>query len=374
VAFISLGLPDAVLGVAWKLMREGFGRPLESLGWILLGGTSAYLASSFLAGQLMRWLGVGRLLAVSCGLVTVSLAGFAAAPGWAWLIPLAFIGGLGAGAIDSGLNAFAATHFSARVMNWLHACWGIGATSGPLLMTAVLTFNGQWRVGYAILACIVGVLTVLFVLTERQWSQDPSASAAATVPAVNMWAALRVPTVWLQVAVFFVYCGIESSAGQLLFTLMTEGRGMSIGAAGMTVAGYWAALTVGRFAFGQVAASVSAQTVLLVGTVGATLAAGLIWWHPAEWVGVVGAAGLGFGLAPIFPTYMSITPRRVGAAVAAHAVGFQVAAASVGIMVFPWCVTLLVRRWGLEMVSVYLVLASVVMLGLHLLAGRAARR
>lgn len=378
VAFVSLGLPDAVLGVAWKAMREGFGQPLERLGWIMLAGTSAYLTSSFLAGQLMRWMGVGRLLAVSCGLVTVSLGGMAVAPGWGWLMPLAFVGGLGAGAIDSGLNAFAATHFSARVMNWLHACWGIGATTGPVLMTAALTLSGQWRVGYAVLAGIVGVLTVLFVLTERRWSDHAGSASTSTVPRVSMWAAMRVPRVWLQVGVFFVYCGIESSAGLLLFTLLTESRGMSLGAAGMTVAGYWAALTVGRVVFGQVAAAVGTRRVLLVGTVGAVLAAGLIWWQPAgwigPWVGMVGAVGLGFGLAPIFPTYMSITPARVGEAVSAHAVGFQVAAASLGIMVFPWCVTLLVRQWGLEMVGVYLLLATTALLGLHLAGEMGGRR
>lgn len=374
VAFISLGLPDAVLGVAWKAMREGFGQPLERLGWIMLSGTSAYLTSSFLAGQLMRWVGVGRLLAASCGLVTVSLGGMALAPGWGWLMPLAFVGGLGAGAIDSGLNAFAASHFSARVMNWLHACWGIGATTGPVLMTGALALSGQWRVGYAILAGIVGVLTVLFVLTERRWNDRAGGEAGSTAPRVSMGAAMRVPRVWLQVAVFFVYCGIESSAGLLLFTLFTESRGMSLGAAGMTVAGYWAALTVGRVVFGQVAAAVGTRVVLLVGTVGAVLAAGLIWWQPAEWVGVIGAVGLGFGLAPIFPTYMSITPARVGEAVAAHAVGFQVAAASLGIMVFPWGVTLLVRQWGLEVVAVYLCLASVMLLGLHLAGEVRTRR
>ena len=358
VAFISLGLPDAVLGVSWKVMREVFGRPLDDVGWILLAGTGAYLLSSFFAGQMLSRVGVGWLLVGSCGLVTAGLWGNAVLPGsgglaggWWWLIPCAAVGGLGAGAIDAGLNAYGANHFSPRVMNWLHACWGIGATTGPAVMTAAvmqqsLMPGDGWRVGYGVLGVVLAVLTVLFVVTRKRWDMG-SGPEAGGEPGISVWRAMGQGGVWMQAGVFFVYCGIEASVGQLLLTLLAEGRGFSVAAAGYTVAAYWAALTVGRIGFGQVAAQVPAGRILWIAVAGVMLAAGALWVNGwlggGMWLDVSAAVLLGVMLAPVFPTYMSITPERLGKAVAAHAVGLQVSAAAVGIMVFPWLIAGLTR-------------------------------
>ncbi|MDQ4077107.1 MAG: MFS transporter, partial [Chloroflexota bacterium] len=130
LGFISLGLPDAVLGVAWPSIRETFGLSQSGLGAILIAGSSGYFLSSFGTGSLVRRLGVGTLLAVSTALVTLSVAGYAITPFWYLFLGCALLAGLGSGAIDAGLNAYAASHFSTRHMNWLHACWGLGATLG----------------------------------------------------------------------------------------------------------------------------------------------------------------------------------------------------------------------------------------------------
>lgn len=373
VAYISLGLPDGVLGVAWPSMREAFRRPVNHIGFLLVGSTIGYVLASALGGTAVRVLGIGKLLIISSALVTIALAGYGTSPIWAGMVVLAVCGGLGAGAIDAGLNAFAAARFSPRVVNWLHACWGIGATLGPLLMTAVLASRLNWRVGYLILATTLLLLTILFLSTLKRWSDDTQDSAVRA-PRASMVAALRQPIVWVQIVLFFFYTGLESTAGQLLFTLFTESRGVSVFVAGLTVGFYWGALTVGRLVFGQLSEWLGDRRVLRIGTIAALPAAALIAWNPVSACGLSGAVLLGFALSPIFPTLISRTPSRVGAPYAAHAVGFQVSAASVGIAVCPGLTAWLARQFGLEAIGVCLVAGAVAVLILQEVAMIASRR
>lgn len=374
LAFISLGLPDGVLGIAWPSVRSTFGRPLSHLGLLLAGGTAGYLTSSFLAGQAIRLMGVGKLLVISGGLVATALVGYSAAPAFSWMIVFAAVGGLGGGAIDAGINAFAATRFSPRIVNWLHASWGIGATAGPLTMTAVLAGGLSWRVGYATLACVLALLTILFLLTLSLWQTGGQAGEEHHPPSASIGQALRRPVVWAQVLVFFAYAGVESTAGQLLYTWFTEARGISLPVAGTAMGGFWAALTAGRILFGHFAGRLGTTLTLRVGTIGAPLSAALIWWHPLPGLDIAGAALLGLFLAPLFPTLISATPQRVGAPFAAHAVGFQVSATALGFAVFPGLVAELARRWGLDTVCIALVtLAAAVLVLQELAAGSACR-
>ena len=369
VAFVSLGLPDGVLGVAWPSVRATFGRPLSHLGALLACSTGGYLLSSFLGGQFVRAVGVGRLLLASSLLVAVSLAGISLAASWRVMVMFAVVGGLGGGAIDAGINTFAASRFSARVVNWLHACWGIGASTGPVLMTAVLARGLPWRVGYEILGVVLALLSLLFLLTLRMWTMDSATGSAAHAEGTaSIGEALRRPVVWMQLVLFFLYCGIESTAGQLLYSLFTESRGMRTTTAGLATGGYWASLTAGRIVFGQLAASVSRRSVLRIGLGLAPIASLLLWSNAGQWVSIGGAALLGFALAPVFPTLISVTPDRVGRYFAPQAVGFQVAVANVGIATLPWLVAVVARRAGLETVCVFLVGATLLLLALQELA------
>jgi fucose permease len=374
VAFVSLGLPDCVLGVAWPSIRADFHQPLSQLGPILIGGAAGYLCSGFFAGQIVRTIGVGRLLVASALTVVLSLLAYGFAPAFPIVIVAAVIGGLGAGAIDAGINTFAASHFSPRIVNWLHASWGIGATMGPLLMTAVLATHHGWRSGYAIIAAAMTLLSLLFLATLRLWGDRAAAPAQAHAdhPTATLADALRQGVVWMQSLLFFVYAGIESTAGQLLYTLFTERRGINPTTAGITVGGYWGALTVGRIVFGQLSTTISRRALLRTGMLLAVVAATLIGWNPATPVSLGGVALLGFALAPIFPTLISATPATVGPRYAPHAVGFQVAAASLGIAAFPAVVSVLARARGLEVVCSYLVAASIALLALHELTVRLA--
>src|SRR5688572_6582458 len=179
VAFISLGLPDGVNGVAWPSVRATFGLPVGHLAILITAGTCGYLVASFSSGAVVRRLGVGRLLLASSLLVVGASAGYALAPAWPVMVGLGVFSGLGAGAIDAGINAYAARHFSPRLVDWLHAFYGVGATLGPVLMTAVLAAGLSWRWGYGVNAMLLAVMAVCFVFTLRLWAAAPVEPVAA---------------------------------------------------------------------------------------------------------------------------------------------------------------------------------------------------
>ncbi|MFO1350835.1 MAG: MFS transporter [Gammaproteobacteria bacterium] len=215
VAFVSLGLPDGLLGVAWPSIRAAFTLPLDALGPLLISVAAGYVGSSFASGSLLARMNVGALLAWSCLATAISLSGYALAPNWMVMIACGLLAGIGAGAIDAGLNTYVATYYSARTVNLLHAFYGVGATAGPVLMTGVLMAGHPWQRGYAIVGAAQFALAVSFALTRGRWPAAPvKAEARAAAPIMHT---LRLPTAWIGIATFFIYAGIEASAGAWLF-------------------------------------------------------------------------------------------------------------------------------------------------------------
>jgi fucose permease len=372
LAFVSIGLPDAVLGVAWPSIRQTFGLPVSQLGALLMSGMIGYLASCFWGGTLVHRLGVGRLLLASSVAVGITAAGYALAPAWWTMAALAMLGGVGAGAIDTGLNVYAARHFSPRVMNWMHACYGVGASLGPLMMTSILVAGLSWRWGYAAVASLLGVMGVLFALTLRLWEDNGNGDGGNAPrnqppqpPPVPMSDVLLRPIVWMHTALFFVYAGVEATSGQWSFTLLTEGRGMSPRLAGVAVAIYWASLTAGRIFFGLLDGRVTADAVLRLATLVCPPAAALLWINVSPLVNIAALALIGFGCAPIFPLLISRTPPRLSEPHAAHAIGFQVAAAYLGIAGVPAFTGVLARWRGLEIIVPVIFACAVAVLALH---------
>ena len=371
LAFVSLGLPDGVLGVAWPSLRRSFDRPIEQLGLILLATMAGYLASSFSAGALLERLGVGRLLVASSLLVATSAAAWAATPWWPPIVGGGHGGGRGAGAIDAGVNAFAAVRFTPRVITWLHACWGLGAMLGPLVMTAVVAAGAGWRFGYVFLAASLVAMAACFQLTLGLWDL-PAGEAHRPERAVasGLREALREPRVHRNALLFFLYTGAEASAGQWAFTLLTESRGLAVAAAGLAASAYWGSLFAGRLTFGALAHHVAPARLLRVGMVGAPLAALVVSSTRSGAGGFVGLFALGLLLAPIFPLLIAETPARVGERHAAHAIGFQVSAATLGAGTLPAAAGLLARYAGLESLGPFLLGATLLLLVLHERTGR----
>jgi fucose permease len=362
VGFISLGLPDGLLGVGWPSIRETFGLPLDALGALLATFTAGYLVSGFMSGRVLARLGVGTLLALS-GLATASsLLGYAVSPAWWLIVALGALAGLGAGAIDAGLNTYVATHHSARTLNWLHACFGLGATIGPLVMTTVLQNDLLWRWGYVVVGTAQLALAACFVAT-RTWWETPGASQetapAAPASAASMGSTLRLPAAWFAILLFFLYTGIEVAAGQWSFTLFTTSRAVPPATAGVWISMYWGSLMVGRILFGIFVGVAPLRTLLRwsLGTI--VVGALLVWLNVADLLSFVGLALMGLALAPVFPSLISTTPQRLGAAHAANGVGFQIAAAGLGASMLPGAVGVLASRTSIEVVGPVLVVASV---------------
>jgi fucose permease len=363
--FVSIGLPDGLTGVAWPAMRGYFGLPIDALGGLLVSYTAGYLVASFSSGRMLARAGVGALLALSCLATGVSLLGYASASRWWMVVTLGALAGLGAGTIDAGLNTYAAAHFSARMVNWLHAFYGIGALGGPLLMTSVLECGQPWQWGYAIVGGGQLALALCFGLTLRRWNGAQRVDAAQPVVAASNASTLRLPAVWFSTALFFVYTGIEAAAGAWAYSLLTEARAIPMMTAGVWVSVYWSALTAGRVLSALIAGRVSAQLLLRCCIAGQAAGALLLWLDFAALGSLLGLALLGLACAPVFPTLIATTPERIEQAHVANAVGFQIAVAVLGQSLLPALVGVLARRMGLAVVAPALLLAAALLYSLH---------
>jgi fucose permease len=372
-AFVSLGLPDGLIGVGWPSIRSEFDVATEAVGVLLFAGTAGYLTSSVVAGFSVARLGVGWLLAGSTALASLALVGYALSPGLGLMIPCALLAGIGGGAIDSGLNAYAASRFGPRHINWLHAFFGLGVALGPLIMTAVLTAALSWRAGYGVVASAQLVLALAFVLTARSWGDRRAASGAgnpAHAPVeelmpVRKRETLTMPALWLGVLAFAIYVAIEVGAGLWAFLFLTEARGVHPTVAGICVSGYWASLFVGRVVQGVVAERMGSARVLVGSLVGMAVGALLVAVPGPRALAVLGLAVIGFAAAPVFPLLTLTTAERVGAAHADRAIGMQIAGAGLGGAVIPAGIGVLLSRTSMAVFGPALLVLSLLLLALY---------
>jgi fucose permease len=369
VAFIALGMPDGLIGVAWPSIRASFSLPLDALGGLLFASVAGYLTSSFLSGRIMSFLGVGRLLAVSCTLTGIALIGYTLVPSWWMMVLLGVLSGLGAGGIDAGLNTYVAAHFSERLMQWLHASYGVGVTLGPLIMIFALNTFETWRAGYLIVGGFQLLLAVCFTITLPMWAQgaSPAGSEAPkrlTDYNTSLVETLRQPRVWLSMGLFFLYTGAEVALGAWSYTLLTESRGVEPKTAALLVGSYWAMFTIGRIIAGLYTSRVGVRRLVLGGLVGALLGSALLWWNPGAAANLVGVGVIGFAIAPIFPGLVSRTSHRVSPRFAANTIGMQLAAAGLGTAFIPSLIGILSRRISLEIIPVCLAILFALQLGM----------
>jgi fucose permease len=375
VAFISLGMPDGLLGVAWPSIRDSFSIPLDAVGMLLTTSVIGYMTSSFLSGPLITHLGVGRVLAASCALTAAALLGYTLVPAWWMMVLLGVIAGLGAGAIDAGLNTYVAAHFGEGLMQWLHASYGIGVTLGPIIMTIALSTFDSWRVGYRVVSGFQFFLAVSFLLTLAMWNNHDTPTGSdepkrLTDYRTPMGETLRQPRVWLSVLLFFLYVGAEVSYGTWTYTLLTEARGIAPSIAGLWAGSYWATFTIGRVVAGLFARRTGVNRLVQGSLVGALLGALLLAWNPSSITDLLAVALIGFAIAPIFPAMMSGTSQRVGAHFAANTIGLQMAASGLGTVIIPSLAGVLARQVSLEIIPVYTIAIFAILFFVYRLASR----
>jgi len=365
LAFVSLGLPDGVLGVAWPGMRAGFAQPLQAAGLITLILTLSSAASGFASGFVLQRLGTGRVVSISGWLTALALLGFSLAPSFGWILWLTVPLGLGAGAVDAGLNHFVARHYDARHMNWLHGCWGIGATVGPFIMGAALIGAGGWQGGYRTIALMQLVLALVFLLTLRLWQREPVRTDPSGQDAVGSPRKRDIPAwaPWLAAMLYLVYTTIELGTGLWAASILVDGRGMDPAAAGFRVACFFGSIMLGRFAIGLIAARVGNRALVRHGIVLAAVGALLfsLPWLP-DAMTLPALVLLGLGCAPIYPSLMHEATRRFDPELARRVIGRQVAFAYLGCAAGPAALGLLGAWWGLWAIMPAILLALLLLL------------
>ncbi len=361
ISFISLGLPDALLGSAWPVMQPEFGVTYGFAGlasMIISGGT---ILSSVFSSRILKRFGTGRVTAFSVGLTALALFGFSLAPSFWWLLAAAVPLGLGAGSVDSGLNAFVAEHYESRHMSWLHSFWGVGALSGPLLLSWILGRGGSWRSGYLCIAVVQVVLVSGLFLSVPLWDKvrhrvsgeaapegtaspgvapDGSTRAKTRVEAesgghISLFFPLKLRGAKLALVAFFFYCGIEATMGLWGGSYLVKTKGLGPATAATFVSLFYACITLGRFLTGFITFHVSNKNLIRAGGIVILVGVGLMLAPAPLFFTLAGFLLVGFGCAPIYPCMLHETPDRFGAANSQAIMGFQMAVAYVGSTLLP---------------------------------------
>lgn len=366
LAFISLGLPDGLLGAAWPSISHQLNISLDSLGILLIGFVTGYLSTSITSGKILTKISLGLLLTCSCILTGLSLFIFAFSNFWWLTIIASFFLGAGGGAIDTSINTFAASKFSASVVNWLHAFYGIGATLGPFIITMMLTNGKQWYHSYLLVGFIQLFLAAIFLLTIKYWKI--SSSEEDISPKVSNTSALKKPLVWVSIILFFLYTGLEIGVGQWIYTLLTQSRSIAVEQAGFWTGIYWGSLTVGRIIFGFVLTKVKVHHVVVGALTGVVMGTLLLLSNQHTFITLAGIIVIGFSNAPVFPCLISMTPARVGKKHAASIIGFQISAAMIGGAFLPAFAGLLSGYFGWEIIPFVFFIDGVLLFVLYLIS------
>lgn len=357
-AFVSLGLPDSMLGAAWPEMVAGFAVPVESAGTAAMVTSLCTVISSLFTNRLVARFGTGRNTLFSVMLTAAALTGIALAPSFLWLCVLAVPLGLGAGAVDAALNNFVALHYAARHMSWLHCCWGLGATLGPVILSVFLGGHNGWRFGYGAVAALQWCLVLALAATLRLWGRyeprqpgEPGQARAGTQ--LSLISTARQTGVWAAMLSYFCYCAVENTTLLWGASYFVSARGFSTVAAAQAASVFVLGITVGRFLCGFASARLSSSALILGGGALAALGAAGMALLPAS-LGPAALCVVGLGFAPAYPCMMHETPRRFGATRSQGVISLQMAAAYVGNVCMPPLFGLLAAQVGMWLLPVFL--------------------
>ncbi len=354
-AFISLGLPDSLLGAGWPVMHAKLGVGLSSAGvisMIISGGT---IVSSLFSDRVIHKLGTGLVTAISVALTAAALFGFSASSSFYMLCLLAVPYGLGAGAVDAALNNYVAIHYSSRHMSWLHAFWGVGVTISPYIMSFCLSRRYGWEKGYLTVALIQAALALLMFATLPLWKNKATAEEADNTAPLTIPQALKIKGAPLVFTAFFAYCAMETTTGLWASSYLVGNRGINEETSASFVALYYLGITAGRIINGFFADKIGDKTMIRVGAI--TLTVGIIMVALPTKINAVALAGLliiGLGAAPVYPCIIHSTPANFGKENSQSLVGMQMASAYIGSTFMPPVFGLLAQYADISLYPFYL--------------------
>lgn len=335
LAFISLGLPDSILGAAWPSMYKYLNVPAHFAGIISMIVAAGTVVSSLLSARLIRRFGVAYITTVSVFMTALALLGFSLFHHFVFLCLLAIPLGLGAGCVDAGLNNYVAIHYKARHMNWLHCFWGVGAAIGPIIMAKYLASGKPWTSGYNTVGWIQVCLGIVLLLSIPIWIKSPKASDAEGQPArLSFKTGLRIPGLKQALVVFFCYCTIEATFGLWGASYLVFARRWQADDAARLVSLYYLGITIGRLISGFMTLKLNNRQLVYAGQ-GIIVVGLIVLLLPAQTTVLPGFFLVGLGCAPIFPSLLHETPRNFGEEYSYAIMGVQMASAYIGITVMP---------------------------------------
>ncbi len=363
ISFISLGLPDSLLGSAWPIIHRDLSVSLSSAGIISMTITGGTIVSSFLSSSIIRRFGTGKVTAVSVLMTAMALFGFFMGHSFYWLCVMAVPLGLGAGAVDSALNNFVALNFKAKHMSWLHCFWGVGATAGPIIMSLFLADVGGWRKGYLTISIIQFILVIALFVSLPIWSkfQVPKDQEEQSTETAQTSKLLRIKGVKAALLAFFCYCAVEMTAGLWGSTYLVQYKGISADKAAQWISLYYLGITLGRLVSGFLTMKLNNKALIKIGQVISFIGALLLIVLPTGYQ-LLGFMLLGFGCAPIYPSMLHETPRRFGREVSQSMMGIQMACAYIGSTVMPPVFGVLAEKIGPYLLPYFLIILIVMMI------------
>lgn len=368
LSFISLGLPDSLLGSAWPSMYQGFGVPVSYSGMIFFLISLGTVISSLQSDRLTRKLGAGKVTAVSVAMTAAALFGFSVSNSFWMLCLWAIPYGLGAGSVDAALNNYVALHFASRHMSWLHCMWGLGASIGPYIMGCALTRWESWHLGYRIISVLQLALTAVIVLSLPLWkgtAQPEKREQSPPPQALTLRQIISLPGVKAVMVTFFCYCALEQTTGLWASSYLALHKGVAPETAASFASLFFLGITAGRALSGFLTMRLSDSRMVRLGQgiIAVGLAAFLL--PLGEYAALAGLILIGLGCAPIYPSIIHATPTHFGADKSQAIIGVQMASAYVGNCLMPPLFGLIANHITVSLFPFYLLVILIVMILMH---------
>lgn len=369
LSFISLGLPDALLGAAWPTIYEELGAPVSYAGIVSMIIAAGTVLSSLMSDRLTRKLGTGRITAISVAITAAALLGFSVSRSFwqlcLWAIPY----GLGAGSVDASINNYVALHYTSRHMSWLHCMWGLGAAAGPYIMGYALTTGQAWSLGYRSVGILQIALTMILFLSLPLWKNSSHAEAAAALeeetPSLSFPQILKIPGAKEGMISFFCYCALEQTAGLWASSYLVLHKGIASETAAFFASLFFIGITTGRAFSGFLTMKLNDSQMVRLGQGITAIGIAAMLLPAGGALSLLGLILVGLGCAPIYPCMLHSTPTHFGAERSQVIIGVQMASAYVGTCLMPSFFGLIANHISIALLPAYLLLLLVFMAVMH---------
>lgn len=365
LSFISLGLPDGLLGAAWPTIYPELSVPVSYVGIlfaIISGGT---VVSSLLSDRLTFRLGTGRVTAISVCMTAAALFGFAVSDSYWMLCLWAIPYGLGAGSVDASLNNYVALHYTSRHMSWLHCMWGIGATVGPYIMGAVLSGGGHWSGGYRTVGFIQLALTVVLFLSLPLWKERTKTEDGSAAKPLPLKAVIAIPGAKQIMVTFFCYCALEQTTALWASSYLALYKGVPADTAAFFASMFFIGITAGRALNGFLTMKFRDTQLIRIGQGVIMMGICAMLLPLGNAAAITGLILVGLGCAPIYPCVIHSTPEHFGAEHSQALIGVQMASAYIGNCLMPPLFGLIANHIHVALLPVYLLLILGLMVVMH---------